>query len=120
MSVKIKLKGVEETQVKFKKLADLTAVKQALKANTNDLQENTIRRMPSTYVKGYSTSYTAKNTNSYITDNGLTGKVVLETNYSFYVEFGTRYMEAEPVLKPAINEIYPQFISDIKRAAGGH
>ena len=75
MSVKIKLKGVKETQVKFKKLADLTAVKQALKANTNDLQENAIRRMPSTYVKGYSTSNTAKNTNSYITNNGLTGKV---------------------------------------------
>lgn len=120
MTVKIKLKGVEEAQAKLEKLADLTAVKQALKANTNDLQENAIRRMPNTYVKGYSTTHTAKNTNSYIIDDGLTGKVVLETNYSFYVEFGTRYMAAEPVLKPAINEIYPQFISDIKKAAGGH
>lgn len=97
----------------------MQAVKLALRKNTDDLQEDVMRRMPLTYIKGYYTGNSKKSTNSYISNSGLTGKVKIETDYSQYVELGTRYMAAEPVMKPALNKIYPQFVSDIKKAAKG-
>lgn len=117
--MKLNFQGIEQTTTKLGKIADMTAVKAALKQNTVNLQENVIRRMPITYIKGYSTGFTENHTNSYFSNGGLTGKVILETSYSQYVEFGTRYMSAEPVMKPALNEIYPQFVSDVKKAAKG-
>lgn len=119
MGFKLKFQGIEQTTDKLGKIADMTAVKAALKKNTVALQKDAIRRMPVTYVKGYSTGFTEQHTNSYISNGDLTGKVIMETNYSQYVELGTRYMAAEPVMKPALNEIYPQFLSDVKKAAKG-
>lgn len=119
LGIKLKFQGIEETKTKLGKIADMKAVKAALRQNTVALQKNAIRKMPLTYIKGYSKSYTSQHTNSYFLNDGLTGKVIMETNYSQYVELGTRYMAAEPVMKPALNEIYPQFVSDIKKAAKG-
>jgi len=119
MAIHIKFQGINETKIKFKKMADMSLVKQAIKSNTVALQENAIGRMPNTYVKGYSKRYTAQHTNPYFLNNGFTGKVTMETEYSQYLEYGTRYMSAEPVMKPALNEIYPRFVSDIVKAAKG-
>lgn len=37
------------------------------------------------------------------------------THYAAYLELGTRYMVAQPFVKPAINEVEAKFIDDMKR-----
>lgn len=118
-SITMSFSGINQTKVKLKKIADMAAVKAVVRQSTVDLQKDAKRRMPLTYIKGYSKKFTKQNTRSYFSSTGLTGTVIMETSYSQYVELGTRYMSAEPVMKPALNAIYPKFVSDVKKAAKG-
>lgn len=36
--------------------------------------------------------------------------------YTIFNEYGTVYMTAQPMLKPAVEEVTPQFIADVRRA----
>lgn len=40
---------------------------------------------------------------------GMEGHVVVGEYYAGYVEFGTRYMPAQPYLQPAVDEVAPEF-----------
>ena len=48
-----------------------------------------------------------------ITDGGLTAEVEPTADYAAYVEYGTRFMEAQPYLKPAYDEQKKKFIKDL-------
>lgn len=48
-------------------------------------------------------------------DGGLTAVVQPQADYSAYVEFGTRFMSAQPYLKPAFNIVKTQFFSDLQK-----
>lgn len=48
-------------------------------------------------------------------DGGLTGVVSHGAHYGGYVEKGTRYMDAQPYLRPALNVIGPRFLAAISR-----
>lgn len=41
--------------------------------------------------------------------NGNKAIIRSNANYSGYVEYGTRYMEAQPYLRPAVEEVRPIF-----------
>lgn len=47
--------------------------------------------------------------------NGLTAEVEPGAEYAAYVEFGTRFMDAQPYLKPAYNEQKQKFKSDMDK-----
>lgn len=51
-----------------------------------------------------------------LTDGGMTAIVGATAYYGIYVEMGTRFMLAEPYIKPAFDKVAPEFISDIERA----
>lgn len=51
-----------------------------------------------------------------ITNGGFEAKVTAGTDYSGYLEKGTRFMEAQPFMKPAFDVVQPKFISDLRRA----
>lgn len=40
----------------------------------------------------------------------IMGEVGTTMSYSAYVEYGTRFMEAEPFMKPAVDKVGPRFI----------
>ncbi|HEO2872650.1 TPA: HK97-gp10 family putative phage morphogenesis protein [Streptococcus agalactiae] len=42
-------------------------------------------------------------------------KVTSGTNYSGYLETGTRFMEAQPFMKPALDGVIKNFIKDLAR-----
>lgn len=42
-------------------------------------------------------------------------KVTSGTNYSGYLETGTRFMEAQPFMKPALDGVIENFIKDLAR-----
>ena len=50
-----------------------------------------------------------------IRDGGLTANVEATAHYAGYVELGTRYMEAQPYMKPAFYQVKGQFNSELKR-----
>lgn len=51
-----------------------------------------------------------------IKDGGFTAKVEAGTDYAGYLEAGTRYMNAQPFMKPAFDVVQPKFIADLRGA----
>ena len=50
-----------------------------------------------------------------ISDGGMTATVEPTAEYAPYVELGTRFMEAQPHLKPAFEEQKKQFEKDLQK-----
>lgn len=48
-------------------------------------------------------------------DGGLTAEVEPGVEYAAYVELGTRFMDAQPYLKPAWNEQKKKFVHDMEK-----
>lgn len=44
------------------------------------------------------------------------GQVVAGANYTIYHEYGTRYMTAQPMLRPALEDARPLFEQDLRDA----
>ena len=95
---KIKLEGMEKLQVKLKKNVQMSDVKRVVRKNGSELQKKAQKNAPvgtpqSTGIPGYVAEYAA------------------------YVEYGTRYMNAQPYLKPAFNEQKEKFKQDMRKLA---
>lgn len=90
-------------------------IRNVVMKNGANLQEDAQKRMTKTvaYVKGYSKGTTRRSTTLSISDDGMTATVAPHTEYFPYVEYGTRYMEAEPTLNPAFQKIKQQFYKDV-------
>lgn len=50
-----------------------------------------------------------------IEDDGLTAKSEATVHYAGYVELGTRFMAAQPYMKPALNQVKGKFNSDLRK-----
>ena len=46
-------------------------------------------------------------------------QVIVGAHYGIYVEFGTRYMRAQPFLDPAAEVIGPQYIAAMRQLVSG-
>ena len=90
-------------------------IRNVVMKNGADLQEDAQKRMTKTvaYVKGYSKGTTRRSTTLSISDDGMKATVAPHTEYFPYVEYGTRFMEAEPTLNPAFQKIKQQFYKDV-------
>ena len=90
-------------------------IRNVVMKNGANLQEDAQKRMTKTvaYVKGYSKGTTRRSTTLTISDDGMKATVAPATSYFPYVEYGTRYMEAEPTLNPAFQKIKQQFYKDV-------
>ena len=113
--MRIKLEGDLKLKAKLASCKNLTAVKTIVKQNGHELNTKMQRNMESAYSKGYSTGETKRSVTEAYSDGGMTATVGPETDYSPYVEYGTRYMTAEPAVRPAFQSQEPQFINDLKK-----
>lgn len=93
---------------------NMEAHKAIVKKHTSQLQKKAQHN--AIFVKGYSTGATKERIGQEIMDDGFAGRVKADTEYSGYVEVGTRKMEAQPFLKPAFEEVQAEFIKDLRRA----
>ena len=50
-----------------------------------------------------------------ISFTGLTATIAPHTDYASYVEYGTRYMDAQPYMRPSYNAQLPLFKADISK-----
>lgn len=111
----VKITGIEKLQVKLKKNVKMDDVKRVIKNNGAQLQNKMVRN--ANFVKGYQTGRTKGSIKLDVTDFGLTAEVGPTTEYSGYLEYGTRRMEAQPFVKPSLDEQEKQFERDFKKLA---
>ena len=109
----IRIEGLEELQKKLKKNANMDDVKKVVRHNGSQLQQKIQQKAD--FKKGYQTGTTKRSVSLEFKDNGLTAESGAATEYAEYLEFGTRFMEAQPFVKPALEEQSKKFESDLKK-----
>lgn len=113
--MKIKLEGMYKLDKKLKQNLNMDAVKRTVQKNGDQMNEKMKKNTQTAFTKGYSQGDTAGSIFTEISDGGMTAEVGPTTEYSPYVEYGTRFMEAEPFIKPAFDEQKEQFKKDMDR-----
>ena len=111
--MKVKLEGLTALTQGLNKRADLSEVKAIVMKNGDQLNRRMKRQTTASFKKGYTTGQTARSINTEIYDGGLTAVVEPGTHYSPYVEYGTRFMKAEPFVRPAFEEQAQIFCNDL-------
>lgn len=106
--------GDKELLNALEKMARTEVYKEVVKKNGAALQRTAQRK--AVFKKGYSTGATKRSIKLDLASDGLRAVVKANTDYSGYLEVGTRKMEAQPFMQPAFNEIQPKFIDDLRRA----
>lgn len=110
---KIKFEGLDELEKKLKDSVTLNDVRRVVKQNGAELQEK--MQAKADFKKGYQTGTTKRSIGLEMKDEGLTAEVAPETEYSPYLEYGTRFMEAQPFVRPALEEQTAQFKKDMQK-----
>ena len=116
----IKFEGLYEVKKALAKNISLERVKDIVEDNGLALQEKAKRnaKFKGHYRNGEFVKPSGnlmKEIKMELEDNGLTASVNPEAEYSAYVEFGTRHMDAQPYLKPAWDEQKEIFKRDMQR-----
>ena len=106
---KVKIVGIEKLQKKLKDNVDLSAVRTVVQKNGADMQEKAQRNAP------VDTGALKRSIALNMRDIGMTAEVEPTAEYAPYVEFGTRFMNAQPYLKPAFEEQKEQFKKDMDK-----
>ena len=121
----IKFEGLADIEKKLAKNIKLDAVKKVIKKNGEQLQKKAQRNAKFKghyeWEKGKGKVFkkpTGKLKGSIeldIKNGGLEAEVEPTAKYAAYVELGTRFMDAQPYLKPAYDEQIKQFKNDIQK-----
>lgn len=110
---KLKVEGMKELKRALKDNVDLDDVKKIVRQNGAEMQQK--MQENADFEKGYQTGATKRSIGLEITNGGYSAEAGAKTEYSEYLEFGTRFMDAQPFVKPAYDEQVEQFKKDMKR-----
>ena len=110
---KIKITGLKELEKKLKDNVNLDDVKRVVRHHGAGLQSRMQNKAD--FKKGYQTGTTKRSIGLEIKDSGMTAEVEPGTEYSPYLEYGTRFMDAQPFVKPAHNEQKELFKRDMQK-----
>jgi len=111
LKVTVAFDGLHELNKKLKENMDMELVKQVVKNNTDEMTKNAQRIAP------VDTSNLKTKIDEEIKHGGLIGVVTSKAPYSGYLEFGTRFMDKRPFIKPAFEKQKVKFKSDLMRLA---
>ena len=121
----IKFEGITELQKKLAKNIELEEVKRVVRFNGQALQKGAQNKAQFKGHWGWEkgkgrvfkkpTGKLKESIGLEFEDNGLTAKVEPSVEYAAYVEFGTRFMNAQPYLKPAFDVQVAKFKSDMQK-----
>ncbi|AZF91004.1 tail completion or Neck1 protein [Streptococcus phage CHPC931] len=107
----IKFEGLDEMAQSLLKNASPERRSKVLRKYGSKLKEAAIKRAQ--FNKGYSTGATRRS----ITLEAGSDRAVVEalTNYSGYLEVGTRKMEAQPFMRPALDQVVPEMVEEMAK-----
>ena len=109
----IVLKGLDELLHGLEERVRYDLLKEAVKVNGAELTKS--MKDEAVFTHGYSHGDTRRSIELSITDGGLTATVKPTTAYSPYLEYGTRFMEAQPFVRPSYEKQKVKFLEDTKR-----
>ena len=110
---KIKWEGLEDLQKKLRENASMNLVKKTVQQNGQELRSKIQEKAE--FTKGYQTGQTKRGVTLEIKDGGFTAEAGPTTEYSPYVEYGTRFMDAQPFVRPALEEQASKFKRDMQK-----
>lgn len=109
MGKMIYIDGMDKLTAKIKKCQNLDPIKKVVKQNGSELQKKAKINAP------VATGNLKRNIALELKNNGMTAECESQAEYAPYVEWGTRYMDAQPHIKPAFDEQKNQFKHDLER-----
>lgn len=109
----IKIVGLEALYKGLSKNMDLEPVRRVVKLNGAELQQK--MQEGADFKKGYQTGTTKRSIKLKMRDGGMTAAVAPDTGYSPYLEYGTRFMESQPFVRPAFEVQAHIFKSDMDK-----
>lgn len=108
-----KIEGLEELEKKLKENIDLDDVQRVVKQNGIELNEKMVKNAD--FSKGYQTGTTKRSIRLSIKNGGFEAVSEPMTEYAPYLEYGTRFMEAQPFVKPAFEAQKVKFKRDMDK-----
>lgn len=108
----IKVHGLKELQRRLKRNVDLDDVKRVVRKHGAELQKT--MQAKADFTHGYATGTTKRSIGLEIEGGGFVASVGPTTEYSEYLEYGTRFMESQPFIGPALEAQKDKFIAALK------
>ena len=106
--MKIDIEGADELVRSIRNRLGSDRVVPVIRRNTSQAQAKAMR------LAAVDTGFMKRSITMRIDISGLAGYIVAGADYSPYVEMGTRYMSAQPFMRPAAREQAPIFLSDLR------
>lgn len=110
---RLEIKGLDKLEKTLKENVTMNDVKRVVKHNGSQLHQQMVANAD--FSKGYQTGTTKRSIDLEIKDGGFTAEVEPGTHYSPYLEYGTRFMGAQPFVKPAYNSQKMKFKRDMDK-----
>lgn len=114
-NIKISMNGLGALDRALWERASSSDINKVVRRNTTQMQQQAMANASSVYTKGYSNGDTKKSIGIRFEDRGMSGVTGLGMEYNQYTELGTRFMAAEPLLKPVFNKQKTVFKSDLEK-----
>lgn len=105
----LRIDGLGALQARLKRGANVQDVKNAVTLNGAELQKSMMQKA------AVDTGNMKRSIKLVKKDGGYGVEVGPTVNYAPYVEFGTRYMTAQPFIRPSYEQQKTKFIQDIAR-----
>lgn len=112
------LRGMDALQAYLGNMANFDDVREVVKLNGAELEKSMKRnaKFKGHYKNGVFIRPTGATRRSItLTINGLTARVTPTTEYASYLEYGTRFMAAQPFVRPSFEVQKQKFIDDLLR-----
>lgn len=107
-------KGLTDLELDLAKMARGDAVKKAVRDSAAEFTRLAQRKAPVDTGNLQREIRMGK-----ASDGGFTVEVDANADYSGYVEYGTRFMRAQPFMQPALDEEQPKFVNRMVKAVRG-
>lgn len=108
----IVIEGADELVRNIAKRVSRDRVNGVVRKNGAQLQQKMMNN--ASFTRGYQTGFTKRSIMLNLEPLHLSGTVGPGSDYSPYLEYGTRHMDAQPFVRPSAREQSPIFLSDMK------
>lgn len=109
----VKIEGLDKLKKALKENVTMEDVKKVVHHNGSQMQQKIQKNAD--FKKGYATGQTKRSIGLEMTDGGFTAEVEPTTAYSPYLEYGTRFMDAQPFVKPGYDAQKEKFKKDMEK-----
>ncbi|WP_347299082.1 HK97-gp10 family putative phage morphogenesis protein [Dolosigranulum savutiense] len=113
--MKVEINGLSELKKALGDKLAMGAVKKIVRINGSEMNQKAVRNAHFTNPGTYTVGEIRRSITLNFRRGGLEARVKPDKVYDVYVEYGTRFMAAQPYMRPSFNAQKVQFLSDMRR-----